>query len=97
VGRDRIVIHDRFEGTAHTSPRVSFLLHPDAKIVADGTRATIMQGGKILHLASSEPFENEPAVWWPCMGLEFKTSRLLLWIRPPNKAVTTELTWERVE
>ena len=91
VSRDRIVIGDRIEGAADRSARIGFLLHPDAEATCEGTTATVRHGSRAIRMTCSTPLEIEPAVWWPCMGIEQKTVRLSLSLPSAVKAAVTEI------
>ena len=90
AGPDRFVIHDRIEGSADRAARIGFLLHPGVEAAADGHTATLRHAAAVIRVTSSEPIEIEPAVWWPDMGTELKTSRLVLRLQRPIPAVTTK-------
>jgi uncharacterized heparinase superfamily protein len=86
----RIAIHDRIDGRAAQALRIGFLLHPEIEAEAEGRVATLKSGCAAIKVTSSEPISIEPAVWWPDMGTELKTSRLVIRLAPPMRAVTTE-------
>ena len=91
VRPEAIVIHDRIEGAADRPARIGFLLHPGAEILACGQGAALRCGSAILKLSASLPFGIEPAVWWPDMGVEQVTSRMVLQLPPQTEAVRTEI------
>ena len=88
---DRIVIRDRIEGASGHAARIGFLLHPGAEVNREGAAVTVRHNSSVIRLTSSAPIEVEPAVWWPCMGLEHKTLRLAIPLPPSVKAVATEI------
>jgi uncharacterized heparinase superfamily protein len=95
AGPERIVIHDRIEGASGHTARIGFLLHPGTEVVVEGRSARLLQGSSVINVTSSEPLEIEPAVWWPDMGVERKTSRLVLRLTPPAHNATIELRFEK--
>jgi uncharacterized heparinase superfamily protein len=95
VGPERIVIHDRIEGASSHTARIGFLLHPGTEAVVESRSARLQQGVSVIKVTSSEPLEIQPAVWWPDMGLERKTSRLFLRLAPSAHNATIELCFEK--
>lgn len=91
VATDRIVICDRIEGGADHAARIGFLLHPDAEVQREGTAVTVRHSSSVIRMTSRAPIEIEPAVWWPCMGLEHKTLRLAIPLPSAVKAAVTEI------
>ncbi|MGO9483958.1 MAG: heparinase II/III family protein [Rhodomicrobium sp.] len=88
---DRILIRDRIEGTPDRAASIGFLLHPDARATVEGNTATVQHGAGVIGMACSAPIGIEPAVWWPCMGLERTTSRLIVRLQPSVKSVVTDI------
>ena len=80
-----LVLRDRLEGPASApAAQVGFLLHPqdEARKQPDGAWRLIgpaRQGAQIL---CSAPLHLEPAVWWPDMGEEIATTRLVTYTPP---------------
>jgi uncharacterized heparinase superfamily protein len=95
AGPERIVIHDRIEGASGHTARIGFLLHPDTEAVVECRSARLRQGVSVINVTSSEPLEIQPADWWPDMGVERKTSRLVLRLTPPAHNATIELRFEK--
>ncbi|MGO9986535.1 MAG: heparinase II/III family protein [Rhodomicrobium sp.] len=87
---NRIVIDDSVEGNAGRAARIGFLLHPSVEASFEGRTATLRHGPAVIRVTSSAAMEIEPAVWWPDMGVELKTSRLVLRLSPPIPAVRIE-------
>lgn len=58
---------------------------------SNGRAARLRRGGAVIDMTSTEPIEIEPAVWWPDMGVELPTRRLVLRLAPNQTAVTTQL------
>jgi uncharacterized heparinase superfamily protein len=97
-------IHDKIEGVTDRGARISFLLHPDVKFDAakihdeagDHLRIHTFShqlrltcGPLAFHLQSTDAISVEDAVWWPDMGVEFKTKRLVIKTLIGNRTVTT--------
>lgn len=88
---DRVLIRDRIEGTPNRPARIGFLLHPDAEATLAGTTATVRHGAGVIEMTCDAPMEIEPAVWWPCMGLERATSRLVMRLDPSVKSAVADI------
>ena len=73
-----LVIVDRIEGKPQTPAKISFLLHPSVRVMCSDRVARLQNNGTNIEITSSEPFETEPAVWWPDMGVEVATHRLIV-------------------
>jgi uncharacterized heparinase superfamily protein len=85
-----LVIHDRICGAGGRPAHIGFLLHPAVEAAAEGRRATLRHGAAVIKVTSGEMMGIEEAVWWPDMGVERKTQRLVLRLSPSVRAVTTE-------
>ncbi len=80
--RDSVKIVDRLEGGFAKSARIGFLLHPQCTHSINATVATIRNGDAIVVMVADLPWVAEPAVYWPDMGTELTTSRLVLALPP---------------
>ena len=58
--------------------RVAMLLHPDCTVEIDHCKALIRRGKARIVVTASHPLAVEPAMWWPDMGREIATRRLVL-------------------
>lgn len=89
VGKCGVFITDRVEGAA-TLPeaRVTFLLHPEVDVTARGKQVTLRREGTVLLLNSDCDMSAEPAVWWPDMGEEVATTRLVAHLGTTTTAAT---------
>lgn len=78
AGIDGVSITDRIEG-AETFPeaKVTFLLHPEVDVTSVDKQVTLRREGTVLLLSSDCAMSVEPAVWWPDMGAEVATTRLV--------------------
>jgi uncharacterized heparinase superfamily protein len=91
AGPDELVITDRIEGKPRAPARIAFLLHPDIELACSGRDATLRGDRAVVQIRSSEPIEVEPAVWWPDMGVEFATRRLIVRLAPGVTSTRTQL------
>ena len=69
---------------------VGLLLHPEATIDSSGPDIRIGIGQKTVKVHATVPIDVEAAVWWPDMGVEMPTKRLLA--RWPTGTSTASLT-----
>ena len=69
-------IVDRISGPARAA-RIGFLLHPEVEVVLEPGGASLTRGGRQAQFRSSLDAACEDAVWWPDMGRELATRRLL--------------------
>lgn len=84
-----LVLHDRIEGVADRPAVIGFLLHPDVAATAEGGGVVLVRGETRVQIHASQPLEIEPAVWWPDLGCELATTRLLIRLAPGECEVTT--------
>jgi uncharacterized heparinase superfamily protein len=91
AGPNGLVITDRIEGTPRLPARIAFLLHPDVDLTSAGRQATLRGNRAAVLMTSSEPIAVEPAVWWPEMGMELATRRLVVRLAPGVASATTQL------
>jgi uncharacterized heparinase superfamily protein len=91
AGPDGLVITDRIEGKPTVAARIAFLLHPDIELACSGRDATLRGDRAVVQFGSSEPIEVEPAVWWPDMGVELATRRLIVRLAPGVTSTRTQL------
>jgi uncharacterized heparinase superfamily protein len=76
---------------AHTR----FLLHPDVVVSAQEASARLTRGGARIDLSANVDIRIEDAVWWPDMGQERATKRLVLLAPPGAKKITAEFHWSK--
>lgn len=89
---NHVRIEDRLEAAAATGARVTLLLHPDvavAKLPSGQLRLTCGKGAALV--TASGELVVEKAIWWPDMGQEFPTSRLVLSLPPGTRESWIEL------
>ena len=89
-GRLRIV--DRLSGPPRLA-RIGFLLHPDIEVVSEDGGASLTRGATRARFQSSLDFACEDALWWPDMGSERPTKRLLLIVPAGASEITSEFIW----
>ncbi|SEF02872.1 Glycosyltransferase involved in cell wall bisynthesis [Rhizobiales bacterium GAS188] len=77
AGPHHIEIRDRIEGDATRSASIGFLLHPNVKVETEGPVTRLQRENATLTLTCSRPLALEEAVWWPDMGCEIATRRLV--------------------
>lgn len=75
----RLVIGDMVLGHPERGGEIGFLLHPNVVAEAVSDRAwRLRQPGVTLTIRSGAPIMIRPAVWWPNLGVELPTSRLVV-------------------
>jgi len=76
-----IVVEDRIEGACARDACVGLLLHPDIEATIDGQVALLAARDDpervLIRLEASQPLALHSAVWWPDMGGERATSRIV--------------------
>lgn len=84
---NRLRTEDRIDGKPTVRARVSLLLAPQIEpeiTVSEGVRLTGARASALL--TASAPFAIEEAVWWPDMGVEVPTKRLVISLAPGEGA-----------
>lgn len=89
-----ITIEDRLEGRTERAARIGFLLHPEVEIIEDGESLRLARDPARLMISASAPMRVAPAVWWPNMGVELPTRRILVEL-PPGAACRVVLRFWR--
>lgn len=84
-------IVDRVEGETVAGARIGLLLHPDVAVTLHDGAATLECRDARAVIRSSKPIAVESAVWWPDMGCELATRRLVIRRDPRDAAVETQL------
>jgi uncharacterized heparinase superfamily protein len=87
-------ILDRISG-APSAARARMLLHPEVEIEIDGDCAKLRRGPAYLKLRANTEIQCEDAVWWPDMGRERATKRLVLTAPSGASEIVTEITWPK--
>jgi uncharacterized heparinase superfamily protein len=85
-------ILDRIAG-APSAARARMLLHPEVEVELDGAHAELRRGPAHLRLIANVEIKCEDAVWWPDMGRERATKRLVLTAPPGASEIVTEIVW----
>jgi len=81
-------ITDRINGGSCEQARLSFLLHPEVKVIQGENVLLLERGAARIVMASDWEPEVNPAVWWPDMGHEIPTQRIVVAL-PPGVSVAT--------
>jgi len=82
-------IHDWLEGPVPAPVSSALLLHPSCSVERTGDALVVTRGAARLRIDASVPFDLVPAVYWPDMGVEQTTSRILLrWPHGASEART---------
>jgi uncharacterized heparinase superfamily protein len=87
-----LCIVDRISGPA-LSAHIGFLLHPEVVVELDGEGASLSRGDARARFRADVAISCEDAVWWPEMGEERATKRLVLKVPPGTPEVTSEFIW----
>ncbi len=92
VRGDAVDIDDRIDAGAGQAATVGYLLHPEVvvEILPDGG-FVLSRGEARIAFATSLPARVEPAVWWPDMGVELPTKRLLIALGGGIRSLQTSL------
>jgi hypothetical protein len=84
----RLEIHDRLVGSVPCMVTTGLLLDPACQVSEDGREAVITRGTARVRVTGTVPFVLTPAVYWPDMGIEEETVRLVFhW--PPGVTEAT--------
>lgn len=79
VSAKSLVIRDRIEGRTNREVRIGYLLHPDVTVeINDNSALLRLKSGERIELLVTAPLRCETAVWWPDMGHEIETQRLVI-------------------
>jgi uncharacterized heparinase superfamily protein len=89
---ERIRIEDRIEGGSERPARIAMLLSPKAKIDRLGAgKLGITCGKASATITGSADLAVEEAVWWPDMGVEYPTSRIVMTLEAGQRSAWLEL------
>ena len=87
-------ITDRIEGKPDRPATIGFLLHPDVAVTADGAALRLTLGDRSIRVESGAPMAVHEAVWWPDMGAQIRTKRILVSVEPGSREVITTFAIE---
>jgi uncharacterized heparinase superfamily protein len=90
----RIVLRDTLEESTDRAAAIGFLLHPDCRVDLTGGNARVTNGPVRIVARSSGRIEIAPAVWWPDMGLEQPTQRIVIRMTDRSAPLDTEFVVE---
>jgi uncharacterized heparinase superfamily protein len=91
-GSGALRIVDRISGPPGAA-RIGFLLHPEVEVALDDEGAALTRRAARARFRASVAVNCEDAVWWPDMGEERATKRLVLRVAPGMSEVTSEFDW----
>lgn len=95
VSSKELKISDRLKGGFAAGVVVGLLLHPDAVATVSGADIHVILGSTTVCVRGTVPFAIEPATWWPNMGSEIPTQRILA--RWPSGCEAATLTLSMVD
>jgi len=82
-------VADHIKGQPPRPAQIGFLLHPDVTIEIQGDAVALLRGATRVAVSSSAPLAIADSVWWPDMGVEIPTRRLVVSIDPGRTEVLT--------
>ncbi len=77
VRADEILIRDRIERSTDRRARISLLLHPEVKVAKTPEGFELQREGVRIALAATFTLDAIASVWWPDMGRELATLRMV--------------------
>ncbi len=95
VAPGEILIRDAIEGRLDRAARAGFLLHPEVEAVVAGHEARLARGRAEVVMTASAALAIEAAVWWPNMGVERPTRRLVFDLPRGEGSSSVLLRWRR--
>lgn len=88
----RIVLEDQLDRPARRPARVTALLHPAITVERLGDGGLLLKGHRAHATARATlPLQVEEAVWWPDIGHEHTTRRIVVVVPPGTTAATLTL------
>jgi len=89
-----LAITDRIEGRATRPARIGFLLHPEVRVEVGGQDIRLSRGAACVKMSANAKIDVEDGVWWPDMGYEQRTKRLVVTVAPGIAEVVTTFSQE---
>ncbi len=86
-----IEIDDRLEGRGGYAATIGLLLHPECAVTMDSGAAIVVRGESRVRIACDVGLSTTDAVWWPDMGVELPTRRLVTRLQPGAMAARTRI------
>lgn len=77
IRADEILIRDRIERSTDRRARISLLLHPEVKVAKTPEGFELQREGVRIALAATFALDAIASVWWPDMGCELATLRMV--------------------
>jgi uncharacterized heparinase superfamily protein len=93
----RIAINDHVHGKVDCDGRIAFLLHPDISAERESHHSWRLRGGtEEAIIRSDQAIDIEEAIWWPGLGTEMPTRRLVIRLTADRlrDPIGTELIWQ---
>lgn len=84
-----LTITDRLGGVGERRAVISFLLHPRVRVAVSEGGFILDSGTARVRLTAACEGRAEAAVWWPDMGVEMKTARLVLFPSTAQDEIVT--------
>lgn len=89
---DGLIVRDRLSAPVDRPVLIGLLLHPTIAVEAHGDALVLSNSqGVLARLSSTARIEILDAVWWPDLGCELPTQRIVLRPRPDELEVVTRL------
>ncbi len=82
VRADEILIRDRIEGSTDRRAQISLLLHPEVTATQTADGFELQKEGVRIALAATFALDAISSVWWPDMGRELATLRIVGYLPP---------------
>lgn len=80
---------DSIQGSTDRPAEIGFLLHPDVQVRLQGNELILSSGSSEIFVSSDVPLTVETSLWWPDMGVEFATKKLLARLGPEESGCET--------
>jgi hypothetical protein len=97
IAPDTVTISDTIRGTPGRTARIGFLLHPEVRVQRIDGGFLLAREEVTLAIASDRELDLEPAVWWPDMGIEMGTTRIVAHLKPGDGGAQFTFTSKQPE
>lgn len=81
---------DTIHGKTNRPAKIGFLLHPEVQVRARENELILSAGEKEILVSSNASISVEPSVWWPDMGVQHATKKLLVRLTPEQMHCETK-------
>jgi uncharacterized heparinase superfamily protein len=92
-----LTIEDRVEGDAPCPATIGLLLHPHVRAIATPQGLTLQHPEGRVYFQCDRAFRVEPAVWWPDMGVEIPTQRIIIDLLIGETSCVTRLALDEMD